>query len=91
LAAHDKLEKVLELVLRTPVSLEVGEILGASHELAGILANAIKPKPMISEPKIKAHLIWTKTHGLLICMTMHCDDEPISTIIDTGSQLNVVS
>ena len=92
LAARAKPEKVLESVLRTPVSLEVGQILGTSRELSGILSNVIKPKPMIlNEPKVEAHSIWTKTRGLLIKMIMHCDDQPIQAIIDTGSQLNIVS
>ena len=90
LAVRAKPEKVLESVLRTPVSLEVGEILGTSRELSGILANVIKPKPLITE-KAQAHSIWSKTRGLLIKMTMYCDGEPISAIIDTGSQLNIVS
>ncbi|KAG2335946.1 hypothetical protein BDR05DRAFT_953707 [Suillus weaverae] len=51
LAACAKPEKVLESVLRTPVLLEVGEILGASCKLSGILANAIKPKPLVSDQK----------------------------------------
>ncbi|KAG1723336.1 hypothetical protein EDB19DRAFT_1834640 [Suillus lakei] len=84
-------ERILEMVLKTPIQLEVGELLGTSRELSGILANAIKPKSLGSDPKIEAHSIWTKMHGLLIKIAMHCDGQAINTIIDTGSQLNIVN
>jgi len=77
--------------LRTPIRLEVGELLGTSRELSGILANTIKPRPLGNEPKIEAHSVWTKTRGLLIKLAMHCDGQAINAIIDTGSQLNIVN
>jgi hypothetical protein len=89
LAAKTKPEKILESVLRTPIRLEVGELLGTSKELSGILANAIKPKSVDS--KVEAHSVWTKTRGLLIKIAMHCDGQAINAIIDTGSQLNIVN
>ncbi|KAG0694103.1 hypothetical protein DFH29DRAFT_880939 [Suillus ampliporus] len=91
ISAKVKPEKILESVLRTPIRLEVGELLGTSHELSGILANTIKPKPLSNEPKIEAHSVWTKTCGLLIKIAMHCDGQAINAIIDTGSQLNIVN
>jgi hypothetical protein len=57
--------------------------------LSGILANAIKLK--LVDTKVEAHSIWTKTRGLLIKIAMHCDGQPINTIIDTGLQLNIVN
>ncbi|KAG2058719.1 hypothetical protein BDR06DRAFT_833821, partial [Suillus hirtellus] len=71
--------------------LEVGELLGTSRELSRILANAIKPKSLPNDSKIEAHLVWTKTHGLLIKIAMHCDSQVINAIIDTGLQLNIVN
>ncbi|KAG1866760.1 hypothetical protein F4604DRAFT_1928058 [Suillus subluteus] len=61
LAAKIKLEKIIESVLKTPIRLEVGELLGTSCELSGILANTIKPKFLGTDPKIEAHSVWTKT------------------------------
>jgi hypothetical protein len=91
LASKYKPKKILDTVLKTPVCLEVGELLGTSHELSGILANAIKPKSLSINSKIEAHSVWTKTCGLLIKIAMHCDGQAINTIIDTGSQLNIVN
>ncbi|KAG1773722.1 hypothetical protein EV702DRAFT_1200855 [Suillus placidus] len=91
IAAKVKPEKILETVLRTPIRLEVGELLGTSRELSGILANAIKPKSLPNDSKIEAHSVWTKTRGLLIKIAMHCDGQAINAIIDTGSQLNIIN
>ncbi|KAG2055132.1 hypothetical protein BDR06DRAFT_826367, partial [Suillus hirtellus] len=91
IVAKIKPEKILETVLRTPIQLEVGELLGTSRELSGILANAIKPKSLPNDSKIEAHSVWTKTRGLLIKIAMHCDGQAINAIIDTGSQLNIVN
>jgi hypothetical protein len=91
IAAKIKPEKILETVLRTPIRLEVGELLGTSRELSGILANAIKPKTLPNDSKIEAHSVWTKTRGLLIKIAMRCDGQTINAIIDTGSQLNIVN
>ncbi|KIK32935.1 hypothetical protein CY34DRAFT_18704 [Suillus luteus UH-Slu-Lm8-n1] len=84
-------QKILETVLRTPIRLEVGELLGTSKELSGILANAIKPKTLPNDSKVEAHSVWTKTRGLLIKIAMHCNGQAINAIIDTGSQLNIVN
>ncbi|KAG2740686.1 hypothetical protein P692DRAFT_201653083, partial [Suillus brevipes Sb2] len=91
IAAKIKPEKILETVLRTPIQLEVGELLGTSRELSGILANAIKPKTSPNDSEIEAHSVWTKTQGLLIKIAMCCDSQTINTIIDTSSQLNIVN
>jgi hypothetical protein len=81
--------KILDTKLRTPIKMEIGELLGSSRELSGLLSNAIKPKSVVN--KIEAHSVWTKTWGLLIKVVMQCDGHTISAIIDTGSQLNIVS
>jgi len=81
--------EILDTILRTPIKMEIGELLSSSRELSGLLSNAIKPKSV--EPRIEAHSVWTKTQGLLIKVAMQCDGRTISAIIDTGSQLNIVS
>jgi hypothetical protein len=91
ISAKVKPEKILESVLKTPIRLEVGELLRTSRELSGILANAIKPQPLGNNSKIEAHSVWTKMRGLLIKIAMHCDGQAINAIIDTGSQLNIVN
>ncbi|KAG2743031.1 hypothetical protein P692DRAFT_201724209 [Suillus brevipes Sb2] len=90
IVAKIKPEKILETVLRTPILLEVGELLGTSRELSRILTNAIKPKNLPNDSKVEAHSVWTKTQGLLIKIAMCCDGQAINTIIDTSSQLNIV-
>ena len=46
------------------------------------------PKP---RPALSATIFSTRTRGQLIRLTLECLGRPISAIIDTGSQLNIVS
>lgn len=87
-SAHVDPMAVLTRVLSTPVQLQVGEVLGVSKEIAGLLNDSIKLK---SGNPLVASSFLTKTRGLLIKLQMECEGKPILAIIDTGSQLNVVS
>ncbi|KAH7902945.1 hypothetical protein BJ138DRAFT_1199218, partial [Hygrophoropsis aurantiaca] len=92
LAAHVDPKIVLQKLLQTPVQMAVGEILGVSKELSNVLTENLRSKPLRPDtPRFEAHSIWTKTRGLLIRLRMHCDEKPITAIIDTGSQLNIVN
>jgi hypothetical protein len=85
--------KVLDQVLNAKVELAVGEIIGVSRELSGQLAEVIKYKPakQVQAVGLSTTGKRAKTRGLLIKVTMECDGNPIEAIIDTGSQLNIVS
>lgn len=84
---------VLNRLLGTKVELAVGEVIGVSRELSAMLSDTIKMKIgklvvgfMAYDSPYKP-----KTCGLLIRISMECNREPIEAIIDTGSQLNIVS
>ena len=87
-SAHVDLMAVLTWLLSTPVQLQIGEILGVSKELLGLLSDSIKHKT--GKPLVASSFL-TNTWGLLIKLQMECEGKPLITIIDTGSQLNVVS
>ena len=87
-SAHVDPMTVLTRLLSTPVQLQVGEVLGVSKELSGLLNDSIKLK---STRPIVASSFITRTRGVLIKLQMECDGTPITAIIDTGSQLNIVS
>jgi hypothetical protein len=72
----------------TPVQLQVGKVLGVSKELSGLLNESIKLKS--GKPMVASSFL-TKTQGLLIKLQMEREGKPLVAIIDTGSQLNVVS
>ena len=99
ISEHVNVLGVLDQVLNAKVELAVGEVIGVSRELSGQLANAIKFRALKSmEPSGLTTLSAqglspnrTKTRGLLIKIMMECDGRPIEAIIDTGSQLNIVS
>ena len=79
---------VLTRLLSTPVQLQVGEVLGVSKELSGLLNDSIKLKA--GKPLVASSFV-TRTRGVLIKLHMECDGVPITAIVDTGSQLNIVS
>lgn len=114
IASHVKTTDVLNQVLNTRMNLAIGEILGISKDLSGLLTDKIKPKITRVPVPISASLsapisaslsapisasssaplatsLYTKNRGLLIQLHMQCDGRPITAIIDTGSQLNIVS
>jgi hypothetical protein len=87
---------VLNQVLNTRIELAIGEVLGISKDLSALLGDKIKPKttkpsaPIVTSLQV-ATSFYTKNRGLLIQLHMQCDGRPITAIIDTGSQLNIVS
>ena len=87
--------KLLNHVLNAKVELAVGEVFGVSRELSQMLADSIKPKAAKAQVPVglatSGSGFRAKTRGLLIKVTMECDGNPIQAIIDTGSQLNIVS
>lgn len=96
LTAQAKPLRVLNQVLNTRIDLAIGEVLGISRELSTMLGEKIKPKSTKPSGPVVASLpiatsFYTKNRGLLIRLHMQCDGRPITAIIDTGSQLNIVS
>jgi C4-type Zn-finger protein len=87
-SAHVDPMAVLTQLLSTPVQLQVGEVLGISKELSGLLNDSIKLKS--GKPLVASSFV-TRTRGVLIKLHMECDGIPVVAIIDTGSQLNIVS
>jgi len=87
--------KLLNHVLNAKVELAVGEVFAVSRELSQMLADSIKPKTAKAQAPVglttSGSGFRAKTRGLLIKVTMECDGNPIQAIIDTGSQLNIVS
>ena len=97
---------VMDKVLKAQVTMEVGEILGASKEMAHQVQEALKPKsrPATAERSTKttaahsvtmdadkATTLFARARGSLIRLRMECDGRPINAIIDTGSQLNIAN
>ncbi|KAG1830914.1 hypothetical protein EV424DRAFT_1279937, partial [Suillus variegatus] len=99
---------VLNRILNVPVEITAGEILGVSKELAGLLAESIKPKTMT---KKDIHLVYdslkknkseaegfritgspeARTKEALIELPIRIHGNSLKAVIDTGSQLNIVS
>ena len=95
-AAQVKPIGILKQVLDTRINLAIGEVLGISKDISALLGDKIKPKSTRPSVPIAASLpvatsFFTKNRGLLIQLHMQCDGRPITAIIDTGSQLNIVN
>ena len=106
ISAHVKTVEVLNQVLNTRMDLAIGEVLGISKDLSALLTDKIKPKSTKLSVPISASVaapisasssapvatsLFTKNRGLLIQLHMQCDGRPITAIIDTGSQLNIIN
>lgn len=92
-SAHVDPVNVMNQLLNTRITLAVGEVLGISRELSSMVSDSIKIKS-VKPPLVPVGLATSfrpKTRGLLIKITLECDGVPIEAIIDTGSQLNIVS
>ena len=92
-SAHVDPVNVMNQLLNTRITLAVGEVLGISRELSSMVSDSIKVKS-VKPPSVPVGLATSfrpKTRGLLIKITLECDGAPIEAIIDTGSQLNIVS
>lgn len=81
--------QILGKVLNTPVTLVVGEVFGISKEMSHHLQDVLKPKP--PAVNLVASSFITKTRALLINLPVEIDGNPITAIIDTGSQLNIAN
>ena len=79
-SAQVKTIGVLNQVLNTHIDLVIGEVLRILKDLS-----ALTPIAPITTS------FFTKSHRLLIQLHMQCDGRPITAIIDTGSQLNIVN
>ncbi|KAF9455302.1 hypothetical protein BDZ94DRAFT_1327646 [Collybia nuda] len=82
--------QVVNNILDAPITLRVREVLASSRELSEQLTDMIKRKN--TRPTATAHAITSsKDRGMLIRLALECDGKTVNAIIDTGSQLNVVS
>jgi hypothetical protein len=90
ISAHADKMRVMNAMLSTQVPLAIGEILGTSKELAQFMIDSLKLKPA-PKPTVVATSFLTRDRGPLIRLPLTCNGKSIEAIIDTGSQLNIVS
>lgn len=87
--------KLFRKMMDTPVSLPIGDLFGVSKSLTNLMQDAIKPRPTkvgLAEEKrpLVAAAALAPSKGSLIKLDISCNGRPITAIIDTGSQLNIV-
>ncbi|KZP28133.1 hypothetical protein FIBSPDRAFT_685114, partial [Athelia psychrophila] len=86
---------IMNQILNTRIELCVGEVLGISKEIAGMISDKMKSRVQRSiNPGIAGLPIATSVitdQGTLIKLHMQCEGPPFKAIIDTGSMVNIVS
>ncbi|KAH9855427.1 hypothetical protein C2E23DRAFT_724041, partial [Lenzites betulinus] len=86
--------RIAEKLLDLPITLPVREIAGSSREIASNLIDMLKLKKVdtVSTASLPptSHLVTSHT-GSLIRLQMECNLKPVTFIVDTGSQLNIIS
>ena len=83
---------VMNKILNTPITLAVGEVMGVSKDVSSLIQDILKPKTQPAKiAAATASYLIGKTRGTLIRLNVECDNVPISAIVDTGSQLNIIS
>ncbi|OBZ70647.1 hypothetical protein A0H81_09377 [Grifola frondosa] len=91
---------IMNRILNTSLTVSVGELIGVSKEVAQQVQNVLKVKKTEAAevaanlvPGLAANFVTdiSETRSPLIRLTMNCRTRPVNFIIDTGSQLNVIS
>jgi len=83
--------KVVQGILDLEISLPLRELLGNSKEINQGLQNEIKLKNKPGNPA--AHQIMAsrpKTQNGLITIDLSYNEQPVTAIVDTGLQLNII-
>ncbi|KAF7795489.1 hypothetical protein EIP86_006651 [Pleurotus ostreatoroseus] len=100
--AQTNMNDVMNKIMKASVTMEVGEILGVSKEVAHQVAESLKPrsgtranaKPAqkaTAHASVLAASFVPKARGTLIKLVLECDGQTLNAILDTGSQLNIVN
>ncbi|EPS92915.1 hypothetical protein FOMPIDRAFT_1106119, partial [Fomitopsis schrenkii] len=84
--------QLLNKILNTQLTLTVGEALGTSREMSHSLTEALRYKrPTEIQENLVAATVLNRNRGALIHFTLECNGRPLNTLVDTGSQLNIMS
>ncbi|KAF7800340.1 hypothetical protein EIP86_011590 [Pleurotus ostreatoroseus] len=100
--AQTNMNDVMNKIMKASVTMEVGEILRVSKEVAHQVAESFKPrsgtrantKPAqkaIAHASVLAASLVLKAKGTLIKLVLECDGQTLNAILDTNSQLNIVN
>ena len=84
---------VVNKLLNTPVTISVGEMIGSSKEVAAKLSELLKyrqQRASLEAVPAVTHLTRARK-GELIVLPMKCQGVPVEFIVDTGSEINIVS
>lgn len=81
---------ILNKILDSTLSMTVREVVGVSKDVAGRLQDILKVRKAEFVQLPATNLVTAHT-GALIRVEVECNHKPVSFIVDTGSQLNIIS
>lgn len=82
--------QIMNKIFDTTMTVKIGELLGSSKEVASQVQNALKFKKPDTPFEANTHYI-SPSHERLIRIEMNYRDHPLNFIVDTGSEINVIS
>ena len=98
LTAHVNPTAVMNKILNTPMTISIGELIGASKEVSNSMQNVLKVRRFegrdgatATAGKTPVTSLFTSTKGRLIRLNMECEGKPVEAVIDSGSMLNIMS
>ncbi|KAI0349796.1 hypothetical protein OH77DRAFT_1414305, partial [Trametes cingulata] len=83
-------DAILKRILDSELTLSVREVVGVSKDISNRLQDALKVKRADFVAPPVSNLVTTHA-GALIRVEVECNQKPVSFIVDTGSQLNLIS
>jgi len=96
LSQNTSAKSIVDHILATPLTMSVGEAIGLSRDVSQHFQDLIRVKgqalPFVKHvqgtPPAAAYMCLTSSP--LITINLHCNDQPVKAVIDSGSTLNVV-
>lgn len=83
-------DTILNKILDSTLSMTVREVVGVSKDVAGRLQDILRVRKAEFVQLPTTNLVTAHT-GALIRVEVECNHKPVSFIVDTGSQLNIIS
>ncbi|KAF9525837.1 hypothetical protein CPB83DRAFT_771428, partial [Crepidotus variabilis] len=91
-SAQVETKAVLEDILSTMVQFPLRTILGSSKEISHALQEYIRPRNRPAQPTANQVSVYNvaENEGVLIRVKLEYNGVPVTAIVDTGSQLNII-
>ena len=93
LTKQAKPDQILDRILKTPLTMSVGEVIGTSRDISHQLQELMRGKRPTPTSKVEFISAYMNSDSKqpLVRTEVRCEGKPILAVIDTGSEMNVAS